>query len=169
MAFTATSSGVSSFLDEPKAGRLTVQYAPAADGQSLENPPRFAWLPVIEEDARYVLRVSKDSDFKTSDTIVYEDIPVNFFTPDHCLEPGAYHWSYAVWCPVGHKPITNWSTVRSFVLEDGLPETPLASRGERLGQADLAHPRLWLGPEQLEAFSKDVDRDPEHCDWSTFF
>ena len=44
-------------LDEPQAGRLTIQYAPDADTEVAENPPRFTWLPVIEDEANYVLRV----------------------------------------------------------------------------------------------------------------
>ena len=43
-------------LDEPKTGRLTIQYAPDADTEIAENPPRFTWLPVIEDEAQYVLR-----------------------------------------------------------------------------------------------------------------
>ena len=38
-------------LDQPKAGRLNIQYAP--DGEDVvENPPRFTWLPVIEDEFR---------------------------------------------------------------------------------------------------------------------
>ena len=50
-------------LDEPKTGRLTIQYAPDADTQIVENPPRFTWLPVIEDEAQYVLRISTDPKF----------------------------------------------------------------------------------------------------------
>ena len=50
-------------LDEPKAGRLTIQYAPDAANDAVENPPRFSWLPVIEDETSYVLRVSTDPEF----------------------------------------------------------------------------------------------------------
>ena len=45
-------------LDEPRAGRLNIPYAPD-DTQVSENPPRFTWLPVIESEARYCLRISQ--------------------------------------------------------------------------------------------------------------
>ena len=35
------------YLDEPKAGRLNIQYAPADGVEVSENLPRFMWLPVI--------------------------------------------------------------------------------------------------------------------------
>ena len=38
-------------LDEPRTGRLTIQYAPDAETPIVENPPRFTWLPVIEDEA----------------------------------------------------------------------------------------------------------------------
>ncbi len=83
-------------LDEPKAGRLTIQYAPEAATPMVENPPRFSWLPVIEDEAAYTLRLSTDPNFATKDTQVFAPIPLNFFTPDVVLAAGEYHWSYAV-------------------------------------------------------------------------
>ena len=80
-------------LDEPKAGRLTIQYRPTAETDVTENPPRFMWIPVIDDDARYVLRVSSDPKFPKADTQVFEDLPLNFFTPDTTLAPGSYHGS----------------------------------------------------------------------------
>ena len=47
-------------LDEPRTGRLTIQYAPDAETPIVENPPRFTWLPVIEDEALYLLRLSQD-------------------------------------------------------------------------------------------------------------
>ena len=169
MALTAKSSDASSFLDEPRAGRLNIQYAPDAASRIVENPPRFTWLPVIEDGVRYVLRLSTDAGFKPAETRFFEDIALNFFTPDAAMAPGRYYWSYAVWCPKAKNPVTDWSSVREFELEDGLPETPLPSRDARYQSADMSHPRLWLGPKALAAFSKDLAMDPEHCSWPAFF
>ena len=47
-------------LEEPKAGHLMITYAPTGDAEVYENLPRFSWIPVIDADARYVLRVSRD-------------------------------------------------------------------------------------------------------------
>ena len=50
-------------LDEPAAGRLTIQYSPVADTIISENPPRFTWLPTIEDGAEYVIRIANDSSY----------------------------------------------------------------------------------------------------------
>ncbi|EAR52548.1 hypothetical protein OG2516_05553 [Oceanicola granulosus HTCC2516] len=156
-------------LDEPKAGRLTIQYAPTERSDIVENPPRFSWLPVIEDEASYVLRLSRDADFPAKDTLTFAPIPLNFFTPDRVLEPGRWHWSYAV-CDAGTgKPVTEWSSTRSFTLAADLPETPLPARAVRLDGATRAHPRLWLTPERLDAFRKAVAVDPTHCAWDAFY
>ncbi|TYB85331.1 DUF4962 domain-containing protein [Oceaniovalibus sp. ACAM 378] len=155
-------------LDEPKAGRLTIQYAPDATTDIVENPPRFTWLPVIEDEAQYVLRISTDPNFPAKGTQVFANIPLNFFTPDVALTPGQHHWSYAV-CDAGGKPASGWSQTRSFSVADGLPETPLASRKTRFDNATGAHPRLWLTPDRLADFREALKADPDHCTWATFY
>jgi len=157
------------YLDEPRAGRLNIQYSPSSAETIVENPPRFMWLPVIDEGARYVLRVSTDLDFAAGETQVFEAIPLNFLTPPKVLKPGKYHWSYAVWDAAQGAPATEWSTVRDFEVAEGLPEVPLPSRADRFAGANMAHPRLWLGPDALRGFKAQVASDPDYCTWSTFF
>ena len=99
-------------LDAPKAGRLTIHYAPDAESEIVENPPRFTWLPVIEDEARYVLRLSTDPKFPAKDSLTFSQIPLNFFTPDRVLAPGDWHWSYAVCDPATGKPASGWSAIR---------------------------------------------------------
>ncbi|WP_146589349.1 DUF4962 domain-containing protein [Puniceibacterium confluentis] len=156
-------------LDEPRSGRLTIQYQPDADTRTVENPPRFTWLPVIEDEARYVLRLSSDPGFDAKTTRTFAGIPLNFFTPDEVLAPGDYHWSYAVCDPVTGKPATGWSRPRTFSITADLPETPLPARDKRYADATLAHPRLWLSPDRLGAFRTAVKDDPDHCSWSNFY
>lgn len=156
-------------LDEPKAGRLTIDYAPDAGTEIVENPPRFTWLPVIEDEAQYVLRISTDPAFPSGSTHYYTRLPLNFFTPDMVLTPGTWHWSYAVCDPETGKPETTWSTVRSFAITEGLPETPLPARKARLAGTNRAHPRLWMTPERLAEFKSAVEADPAHCTWETFY
>ncbi len=154
-------------LDEPNAGRLTIQYGPDAQTDIVENPPRFTWLPVIDDDARYVLRISSDPAFPKAKTQTYVDLPHNFFTPDTVLAPGEYHWSYATWD--AGAPSSSWSVTRSFTVAEGLAETPLISRAERFAKAPTDHPRLWMTNDRLPAFQKAVKADPDHCSWSTFY
>jgi len=154
-------------LDEPKAGRLTIQYSPTADTDVTENPPRFMWIPVVDDDARYALRLSTDPDFSKGNTQVFENLPLNFFTPDTTLEPAQYHWSYATWD--GDAVASAWSTTRSFTIAEGLAETPLPSRKTRLEHVALDHPRLWMTNDRLSDFVDAVKADPEYCTWSTFY
>ncbi|QUS37238.1 DUF4962 domain-containing protein [Falsirhodobacter algicola] len=155
-------------IDEPKAGGLTIRYSPTDTTEIAENPPRFTWLPVIEDDALYTLRLSQDPGYPKGNTLVFSGIPLNFFTPDVALPPGQWHWSYAQ-CDAAGTPITGWSTSRAFTLAEGLPETPLAPRAGRYDGCTMAHPRLWLDPERLEAFRAGVKDDPSHCGWSNFY
>jgi len=156
-------------LDEPKAGRLTIQYGPTADSEIVENPPRFSWLPVLDDDARYVLRISQNPQFPKAETRVFENLPYNFFTPDTALTPGEYYWTYATWCADTAAPSSGWSSQRSFVVAEGLPATPMPARDVRFANAPTGHPRLWLSTDRLDAFKKAVKDDPDHATWSTFY
>ncbi|WP_368188501.1 DUF4962 domain-containing protein [Aestuariibius sp. HNIBRBA575] len=164
----ATTTSTLAYLDEPRAGRLNIQYAPDG-GSVVENPPRFMWLPVVEDEASYVLRVSPDPEYPAAKTQVFSDIPLNFHTPDAAFEPGQYHWSYAVWDAQSGAPKTDWSTSRSFDVAADLPVIPLPDRQARYADADGAHPRLWLGPKGLKKFKSAVAKDADHCTWSTFY
>lgn len=156
-------------LDEPRSGRLTIQYGPQDGAAVTENPPRFCWLPVIEDKALYVLRVSTDPSYPAKATHSFAQIPLNFFTPDRVLPAGDYVWSYAVCDADTGRPITAWSSDRTFTLGSDLPETPLPPRATRLDTATRDHPRLWLTPDRLVPFRKDVAADPSHCTWDVFF
>lgn len=156
-------------LDEPKAGRLTIQYSPTADTDVTENPPRFMWIPVVDDDARYALRLSTDPSFPKAETQIFSDLPLNFFTPDTIQKAGTYHWSYTTWDADTGKPSSTWSSTRSYTIADGLTETPLPSRATRLTKVATDHPRLWMTNERLGDFKAAVKADPEHCTWSTFY
>uniref|UniRef100_A0AAN0NJR1 DUF4962 domain-containing protein n=1 Tax=Yoonia rhodophyticola TaxID=3137370 RepID=A0AAN0NJR1_9RHOB len=156
-------------LDEPNAGRLTIHYAPTADTDVVENPPRFSWIPVVDDGARYVLRISSDPDFPKGQTQVFENLPFNFFTPDAVLAPGTYHWSYATWDTERGTPNSAWGTSRSFTVAADLPETPVALRDTRLAHVTTSHPRLWMTTDRLGDFKAAVNADPTHCSWSSFY
>ncbi len=154
-------------LDEPKAGALTLRYRPDG-GEVYENPPRFCWLPTLDESSRYVLRVSPREDYPAEATVRYEGVERTFFTPDHPYSPGRYWWSYAVWDAESGAPASDFSRSRSFVVPDGLDAVPLPSSAERRGRARTAHPRLWLGPDEAEAFAAALASNPDHCGFAAF-
>ena len=163
------SSQAALMLDEPQAGRLTIQYSPTENHDVTENPPRFTWLPVIEDEAQYILRVSSDSSYSDNSTHTFTHIDLNFFTPDTVLSEGTHYWSYAVCDSSTGKPTTSWSQTRQFTITEGLPQTPLPSREKRFEKATRAHPRLWLSTDGLSEFRKAVSANPEHCTWQHFY
>ena len=136
-------------LDQPAPGALTVRYRPD-DEEAYENPPRFIWMPTLDESSEYVIQVSADEERGDSAAMVYPGIRRNFFTPHHAFAPGRYRWRYAVWDPRKEVVAGNWSSSRSFAVPEGLTATPLPSASDRLARADLRHPRLWLGPDRRQ-------------------
>lgn len=166
---SSSSSNTKAYLDQPKPGRLNIQYAPDAETEIVENPPRFTWLPVVENEARYVLRISSDEQFSDKNTITYSNIPLNFFTPSKILDAGTYYWTYATWNDATKSAISEWSKIRPFTIAQDLPQTPLQDRTKRYENSDTAHPRLWLSPELISQFKSDLADNSNHCSWETFF
>ena len=155
-------------LDEPRAGRLTIRYAPEADTEIAENPPRFTWLPVIEDEANYVLRVTATSGEKEGETLRFGPLRYNMFTPDAPLAAGDYTWAYAV-CDADGNEASEWSSARSFTIGSDLPEAAVSGHASRFAATSKAHPHLWLTPDRLEDFRESVAADPSHCGWNTFY
>ena len=157
------------YLDEPKASRLNIQYKPDGGETLYENPPRFMWLPVVEDDAQYVLRVSHSDGFAEADTTYFPFIHLNFFTPERVFEAGDYYWSYAECDKQTGAPTTSWSQMRHFTIPEGVPETPLPSRDTRFDTAERGHPRLWMTNDRLTGFRAEIAKTPEAYSWSNFY
>jgi hypothetical protein len=153
-------------LYQPESGALTIKYEPNEATCLKENPPRFTWMPAQLEGDRYVLEISSSLDFPDELTETFQPISYNLFTPSHPLMPGTYYWRYALLQDDGEH--SEWSVVRSFVVTDGLPETPLPSPNERYNYAGEAHPRLWLQAEEVVAFRKRIRVDNTYCSWDIF-
>ncbi|WP_168928987.1 DUF4962 domain-containing protein [Paenibacillus dokdonensis] len=161
---------ITNALYQPLSGDLTVQYQPSEEIRLSENPPRFTWIPAKLEDDRYTLEISPSPDFDQGETKVYGPLPYNFFTPDEALPPGIYYWRYALVEGSGADASqSEWSRVRRFEVPDDLPKTPLASRSNRYGEVMSGHPRLWLQPDELEAFSGRVEQDASDMGWQNFY
>ncbi len=169
MASSIQSDSDLPMLDEPATGRLTIQYSPVAETVIVENPPRFTWLPTIEDGAEYVVRISGDANYNTQNTQFFEGIALNFFTPDSTLPAGEYVWSYAVWSPQNKEPNSNWSSDRKFTIDADLPETPLPARSTRYANSNKDHPRLWMNKDNIASFKKSLAKDPTHCTWDIFY
>ena len=149
-------------LDEPPAGQLTIRYAPEADTELVENPPRFSWIPAIEDEASYAVAITCEDGSER----VFPDIPVNFLTPPEALPAGNHAWRYCVWAD--GMPASEWSRERHFTIAEDLPNTPLAPRSTRFAAISATHPRLWLDSELLKAFQASLAKNQDHCGWRTF-
>ena len=169
MASSIKPSSQLPMLDEPATGRLTIQYSPVAETVITENPPRFTWLPTIEDGAEYIVRISNDANYNANSTQLFKGIDLNFFTPDSTLAAGNYVWSYAVWSPDKREPNSNWSSDRYFSVGENLPETPLPSRSTRYANSNKDHPRLWMNKDNIAAFKKSLTKDSTHCTWDVFY
>ena len=156
-------------LDEPDAGRLTIQYGPCEQTLITENPPRFTWLPIIEENAQYLVRISTSENYNAGSTQTFKNIPLNFFTPDTPLAPGKYVWSYATYSAEKQAIISSWSKDRQFSIAEGLPNTPLPQRETRFDKCNKSHPRLWLNKDRIKEFKIELAKDATHCTWDVFY
>ena len=155
-------------LDEPRATSLTLRYQPDAESVS-ENPPRFAWLPTLDESQPYVLRLATDEQFTPAATTTFTDVKHTYFVPPQALSAGQYWWGYAVWDVYTQQPASQWSRSRTFTVPEGLPPLPLPSSAERLRRANTARPRLWLSAEATSAFAAQLKVDPDHCGFARFY
>lgn len=158
---------MSKALYQPQSGLLTVQYAPDEQTVLIENPPRFTWIPAQLEHDQYILQYSTSSQFTPEDTVTVQPIPYNLYTPDHVFTAGIYYWRYAL-LQRGEGQPTEWSHIRSFTVQEGLPETPLPSRGHRYTDISMKHPRLWLQAEELPEFRRTVREQPSKYGWDVF-
>lgn len=155
-------------LEEPKAGRLTIQYAPKAGHKVVENPPRFSWLPVLDDGTSYTVRISSDAEFDEHKTIEFENIQNNFFTPDQVLEPGTWYWCYAEWSEFEKKRRTTWSVARCFIVPKGLSESSLLGPVERSKLWSKEHPRLWLNEHKISKFKTKISSQPDAYGFDCF-
>jgi Domain of unknown function (DUF4962)/Heparinase II/III-like protein len=155
-------------LDEPKASGLTVRYQPD-DEAVWENPPRFVWLPALDETLPYVLRVARSDHYLPTETKTFTDVRRNFFTPPEGFDVGSYVWSYAVWDGTTSAPASAWSLSRRFVVPEGLVALPLPSPMDRRGRSAQSRPRLWLGKDACERFATALASNPQHCGFDVFY
>ena len=154
-------------LDQSPGGRLTIQPTPHEGAPPTENPPRFAWIPDIDSGARYALRLRSDAGGKPA--LIAKGLRHNFFTPDQCLEPGRYAWSYCLWSVESDAAASDWSIERTFELQPALTRSPAMRHADRYAHCQGGHPRLWLNPQELETLGDAVAGDASHLGWQAFF
>jgi hypothetical protein len=158
-------------LHEAKPAFLTVSYQPADGASSAENPPRFSWLPDIDERAAYLLDV-QPVDVPGGLPFQAHTGALNFHTPPQVLAAGRWRWRYCLWNAQDQRAASDWSRAREFEVPTSARPCPgFAASGFFDGQAP-AHPRLWLNGDEVSALRASLpaalQRDPQHLGWSSF-
>jgi hypothetical protein len=158
-------------LAEAAAAFLTVQYAPSDGAESAENPPRFSWLPAIDEDAAYMLAVEPvEADAGSATGLAFEALSGthNFYTPRHVLATGRWRWRYRLWNSQRSAPASGWSTWRSFSVPHTAKHCPAMDTSSFFSRPAPARPRLWLQPEEVLSLRAAVSDDAQHIGWQRF-
>lgn len=143
---------------ESEASILSIQYKPDNE-TSIENPPRFMWLPESTEKA-YSLVVSKDESFKD---IVFkvDDIKWNFYTHYEILECGKYFWKYGI--------DESFSKVRNFTIDEKSINSTVPFYKTRFSNVEKSHPRLWLNSDEVIDFRKNLKSDKNYVGFENFY
>jgi hypothetical protein len=113
------------------------------------NPPVFAWKPVREIDI-FKLEIARDGDFND---VVFEipDLEDPVYLPEKAFDVGAYFWRWSD--GVFTSPVFQFKiTEASVVLE-----VPLADVW--LQRFPAGHPRIYLSPNDVEAFREKCSED----------
>lgn len=119
-------------------------YRPAEGARVSSNPPSLTWIhdPAA---ASYVLQWATRPDF--ADAVTREPLPWCVYTHSQPLAPGTYFWRYRVVSRDGTR--SDWSRPRSFVVPSDAVLFPQPSRDELRRRIPVAHPRLFLRPEEV--------------------
>jgi Heparinase II/III-like protein/Domain of unknown function (DUF4962) len=158
-------------LHEATPAFLTVAYQPAEGSTSAENPPRFAWLPDVDEGAAYLLDVQPvDAPANTpgSEPFQAHTGALNFHAPAHLLAPGQWRWRYCLWNAAEARAASGWSCWRTFVLPATAVNCPGMDLGTLPNRTTDAHPRLWLSSDEVLELRTALLRDPTHLGWPAF-
>ena len=122
---------------------------------STENPARFTWMPLAQDEAPYRIEVYRDG--RTA--YRFDGIAYNFYTPDCVMEPGAY--TYRVFSKNGEVV-----PEKAFSIAPDAVHTPLAGRAHRY-DAITSRPRIWLHEDDLPRAQKAVATTLK-AEWDAF-
>lgn len=132
--------------------------SPAGDVVAEVNPPPLLWPAAQKSGARYSVRLSRDREFRSPDTISAGDLQWAMFNAHRKLEPGKWFWRYAV--SVKGKSESE-SEVFSFQIFDSARPFVTPNAKEMLASCPRSHPRVLIPAAELEAFRRRVASSPE--------
>ena len=109
------------------------------------NPPAFTWRP-DKSDVVYSLEVAKDAGF-TDTVYTCSETPWSAHCPYVPFPAGVYYWRYRGKNVEGEY--SDWSTVRTFTIPEGLVTFPMPNREELERRIPDSHPRLFFKREDI--------------------
>ena len=174
-----------SLQDDP----LVLQPGPARGDSILTNPPGFHW-PQDEEDAGFILEISRNKDFTGNDRLmkkakkdgilipsslsetvkVYEGqnlwliagLTLPLHRPSFTLEKGNWFWRWRSVAKNGK--ISTPSTPIQFTVSEESIEYIVPPLKELFARIPRKHPRLFVRPENLDSLRGLLDTSKPHTD-----
>lgn len=141
-------------LEEREPSNREIGFRPH-DGQRVNvTPPPLVWLPTARA-VSYTVELAQDPTFPTAATQRIEGIELPLYTHSQTLAPGEWYWRY--WVMTDQGSLAGPSQVRSFIVEEGLPELPLPPTEVWLARIPTSHPRMFLRPEDVQALRERIN------------
>jgi len=136
--------------DEAPAGPGEWGFRPADGKLSAVDPPGFVWRPQKEAQT-YAIQVGRDREC-TEVVEAAEGLTLNCHCPAEPLGAGTYYWRFRFTTQAGEE--SEWSTVRSFMVDASSRPFPMPGREELLARIPTSHPRLFLRPEDTATYKE---------------
>lgn len=124
--------------------------APSCDIAAQANPPSLLWPVTRGTDTRYAVRLSRDPAFPPADTIVAPTLRWAIFNPHRELEPGTWHWQFAVLRDRG-API-EWSGAQTFRIRPETRKSITPPADAMLAAIPRERPRILTSPTAIDAY-----------------
>ncbi|MHC4677981.1 MAG: DUF4962 domain-containing protein, partial [Planctomycetota bacterium] len=138
---------------------MTRQTSGPQPGREVDvNPPSLLWPAVKKADVRYRVRLSRDPQFQTPETIISRELPWAIFNPHAELARGKWYWRYEV---VTGGKVREESERYDFIVTDSARTCVTASAEQMLSACPKSHPRILITSQELAAFRRRVKDSQE--------
>lgn len=124
------------------------------DGMPAQTtPPSFVWQPQAGISMWELEVINADGEV----IYTFADNPLTAHRPSRVFTPGSYTWHYRGKDNSGRT--TPWSPTRTFHIEEDTHPFALPTKAELLARIPTGHPRLFLTPDNIDAWRQRVRGD----------
>ena len=156
-----SATGISGQTELKAAGEYPVLHpkfrewpTPALDMTVAFNPQPLLWPAVKGKNASYAVRLSKDSTFRSKETVAWEGIRWAMLHPHQKLSSGRWYWQY-------RNRAEKWSEQNSFVVPKNAIDFNAPAAEKLLAAIPSSHPRVLLDAASLKKFRKEASGTTE--------